>query len=92
MHKTCKYWPRGENSQISTERSDIFAVDFAQIPLQWKTAVRWSVGGAGRTFARGGATVVFEVGAVFALVVFGAVAVVVGGQVKAQRSVLTRVG
>lgn len=50
------------------------------------------MGGAGRTFARGGATVVFEVGAVFAFVVFGAVAVVIGGQVEAVRSVLTRVG
>lgn len=49
-------------------------------------------GGAGRTFARGGATVVFEVGAVFALVVFRAVAVVVGGQVEAVRSILTWVG
>lgn len=48
--------------------------------------------GVGLTFAGGGATVVFEVGAVFALVVFGAVAVVVGGQVEAGRSVLTRVG
>lgn len=49
---------------------------------------------AGRrcTFARGGATVVFEVGAVFALVVFWASAVVVCGQVEAVRSVLTRVG
>lgn len=50
------------------------------------------MGGAGRTFACGGATVVFEVGAVFALVVFGAVTVVVGGQVEAVRAVLTRVG
>lgn len=47
---------------------------------------------AGRTFARGGATVVFEVGAVFTLVVFWASAVVVCGQVEAGRSVLTRVG
>lgn len=50
------------------------------------------VAGAGRTFARGGSTVVFEVGAVFALVVFWAIAVVVCGQVEAGRSVLTRVG
>lgn len=48
--------------------------------------------GAGRTFARGGATVVFEVGAVFTLVVFWASAVVVRGQVEAGRSILTRVG
>lgn len=49
------------------------------------------VAGAGRTFARGGATVVFEVGAVFTLVVFWASAEVVCGQVEAGRSVLTRV-
>lgn len=42
-------------------------------------------------FTRGGATVVFEVRAVFALVVLGAGAVVVCGQVEAGRSVLTRV-
>lgn len=49
---------------------------------------------AGRrcTFTSRGATVVFEVRAVFALVVFRASAVVVCGQVEAGRSVLTRVG
>lgn len=46
----------------------------------------------GRTFTCGGATVVFEVGAVLALVVLRAGAVVVGGQVEAGRAVLTRVG
>lgn len=51
----------------------------------------WVRGGHGRTFARGGATVVCEVGAVFPLVVLGAVAVVVGGQVEAGRAILTRV-
>lgn len=51
-----------------------------------------SAGGAVHTFARGGATVVFKVGAVLALVVLGAVTVVVSGQVEARRSVLTRVG
>lgn len=45
-----------------------------------------------RTFTRGGATVVFEVRAVFALVVLRASAVVVCGQVEAGRPVLTRVG
>lgn len=45
-----------------------------------------------RTFTCGGATVVFEVGAVFALVVLWASAVVVGCQVEARRSILTRVG
>ncbi len=45
-----------------------------------------------RTFTCGGTTVVFEVGAVFALVVLRAGAVVVCGQVEAGRSVLTRVG
>lgn len=39
--------------------------------------------GGGVTFARGGATVVFEVGAVFTLIVLRASAVVIGGQVKA---------
>lgn len=48
--------------------------------------------GGRRTFACGGATVVFKVGAVFTLVVLRAGAVVVGGQVEAQCSVLTRVG
>lgn len=44
------------------------------------------------TFARGGATVVLEVRAVFALVVLWAGAVVVCGQVEADCPVLTRVG
>lgn len=48
--------------------------------------------GMRRTFTRGGATVVFEVRAVFAFVVFGASAVVVCGQVEAGRSIVTRVG
>lgn len=50
------------------------------------------IAGRARTFARGGATVVFEVRAVFPLVVLWASAVVVGGQVEAGRSVLTWVG
>lgn len=50
------------------------------------------VAGRRRTFTRGGATVVFEVGAVLALVVLRARAVVVCGQIEAGRSVLTRVG
>lgn len=50
------------------------------------------IAGRGRTFTCGGATVVFEVGAVFALVVLRAGAVVVCGQVEAARPVLTRVG
>lgn len=45
-----------------------------------------------RTFTCGGATVVFKVRAVFALVVLWAGAVVVGGQVEAVSAVLTRVG
>lgn len=45
-----------------------------------------------RTFTRGGATVVFEVRAVLALVVLRAGAVVVCGQVEAGGSVLTWVG
>lgn len=45
-----------------------------------------------RTFTRGGATVVFEVRAIFALVVLWARAEVVCGQVEAGRSILTRVG
>lgn len=49
------------------------------------------IAGRRRTFTRGGATVVFEVRAVFAFVVLGASAVVVCGQVEAGRSVLTRV-
>ena len=49
-------------------------------------------GVGGHTFAGGGATVVFKVGAVFTLVVLWASAVVVRGQVEAQCSVLTRVG
>lgn len=49
-------------------------------------------GWGGRTFACGGATVVFKVGAVFTLVVLRASTVVVRGQVEARRSVLTRVG
>lgn len=49
-------------------------------------------GGGRRTFTCGCATVVFEVRAVFALVVFGASAVVVCGQVEAGCAVLTRVG
>lgn len=48
--------------------------------------------GRKRTFTRGGATVIFEVRAVLALVVLRAGTVVVGGQVEAVRSVLTRVG
>lgn len=50
------------------------------------------VGGWRRTFTRGGATVVFEVRAVFALVVLRASAVVVCCQVEAGCSILTRVG
>lgn len=50
------------------------------------------IAGRRRTFARGGATVVFEVRAVLALVVLRAGTVVVCGQVEAGRSVLTRVG
>jgi len=50
------------------------------------------VAGGRRTFARGNATVVFEVGAVFAFVVLRASAEVVCGQVEAGRSILTRVG
>lgn len=44
------------------------------------------------TFTRGGAAVVFEVGAVFALVVLRARAVVVSGPVIAGCSILARVG
>lgn len=44
------------------------------------------------TFTRGGPAVIFEVRAVLALVVLGAGAVVVRGQVEARCSVLTRVG
>jgi len=61
----------------------------------WKKTKREKVvvtAGRRRTFTRGGATVVFEVGAVLALVVLGAGAVVVCGQVEAGRSILTRVG
>lgn len=47
--------------------------------------------GRRHTFTCGGATVVFEVRAVLALIVFGAVAVVVCGQVEAGGSVLTRI-
>lgn len=50
------------------------------------------IAGWRRTFTCGGATVVFKVRAVFALVVFWASAVVVGGQVEAGCTILTRVG
>lgn len=50
------------------------------------------IAGRARTFTRGGATVVFEVRAIFPLVVLWASAVVVGGPVEAGRSVLTWVG
>lgn len=82
----------GANIQISTERLDIFYCS----PLRsdhLTVEINCSGGeGAGLTFAGGGATVIFEMRAVLALVVFGAVAVVVGGQVEAGCSVLTRVG
>lgn len=56
----------------------------------WKKPV---VAASGRfTFTLGGATVVFEVGAVLALVVLWARAEVVCGPVVAGRSVLARVG
>ena len=42
-----------------------------------------------RTCARCGATMVFEEGAVFALIVFGTFTIVVRRQIKALRSVLT---
>lgn len=45
-----------------------------------------------RTFTCGGATVVFKVRAVFALVVLWASAVVVSGPVEAGGAILTRVG
>lgn len=48
--------------------------------------------GGRRTFTRGGSAVVFEVGAVLALVVLWAGTEVVCGQVEAGRPVLTRVG
>lgn len=60
--------------------------------LVFVTGVGWGCGWGGGTFACGGATVIFKVGAVFPLVVLRASAVVVRGQVEARCSVLTRVG
>lgn len=90
--------PRGEYPSILRVFGHFYCSPAARIALQWEggreggEAERLQGSGGGCTFARGGATVVFEVGAVFALVVLGAVAVVVGGQVEAGRPVLTRVG
>lgn len=63
------------------------------VTLSSRRAVRRHGDGAAvNHFTCGGATVVFEVRAVLALVVLRAGAVVVCGQVEAGRSVLTRVG
>lgn len=69
------------------------ACTLAKKPKTFYTLKRRMVclGKRGCTFACGGATVVFKVGAVFALVVLRASAVVVRGQVEARRSVETRV-
>lgn len=58
----------------------------------WRAVGRHGDSAAVNHFTRGGATVVFEVRAVFALVVLRASAVVVCGQVETGRSILTRVG
>lgn len=55
----------------------------------WKKPV--ALAGKRFTFTRGGAAVVFEVGAVFALIVLWARAEVVCGPVKAGCSILARV-
>lgn len=88
----------GQSVKANGENLALFSISLkhaTQITLQSSPGKRqrakslWLLGGSRRTFTRGGATVVFEVRAVFALVVLRASTVVVCGQVEAGRSILT---
>lgn len=96
VHKTkYRYCPHGENVDQVFGHSTTAHYSYHLPAMFWKKTKSKTLGviaGRGRTFTRGGATVVFEVRAVFTLVVLWASAVVVCGQVVAGRSVLTRVG
>lgn len=86
-----KKWSKSSGFRCSTTAHDThWLIDTIWTKTKSKTLA--VIAGRGRTFTCGGATVVFEVRAVFTLVVLRAGAVVVCGQVEAACPVLTRVG
>lgn len=88
----CTPWPGNLSTKFNMATGPQMDLQQSFYRRRFKAHLYSGGGGGGHTFACGGATVVFEVRAVFPLVVVRASAVVVRGQVEAGRSVLTGVG